>query len=169
MADVTYVPLPSTGPQRLAGLLTIQLPNTVRSGDNYRVSVHHYSRLQSRLVGGFEVLIPVEASETIRAEAVRTLAVMRHVATQLPVASRWRPVFDRYLEQLTGRVRGLGIDPGRIPPSAEGAEPPDEARPRPHRPSKATLCKCILAAIAGVFAAKILVRLLRCICQPRRC
>lgn len=37
--------------------------------------------------------------------------------------SRWYPVFQRYLQQLGGRVQGMGGDPGTILPSGYGDVP----------------------------------------------
>jgi hypothetical protein len=39
------------------------------------------------------------------------------------VKSRWYPVLQRYIDQIGGRVRGFGGDPGKILPSPTGDVP----------------------------------------------
>jgi galactose oxidase-like protein len=120
VADVTYVPLPARGPRHLAGLLTIRLPNSVKNGQQFRVEVRQVVRSASRVVGTFEILIPVSADEGLLPEAERTLSVMRHIATKIGPSSRWYPIFERYLEGLAGRVRGFGGDPSQVAASTTG-------------------------------------------------
>ena len=36
-------------------------------------------------------------------------------------SNRWYPVLKRYIDYIEGRVRGLGGNPGEIPPSFDGA------------------------------------------------
>jgi hypothetical protein len=53
----------------------------------------------------------------------RKLAVLRHIAQAVPVNNRWHAIFDRYLEQVADRVRGLGGNPDTILPSPTGDPP----------------------------------------------
>ena len=50
-------------------------------------------------------------------------AILQFIANSIPAASRWFPVFERYLKQVAGRVKGFGGEPGLIPPSGIGALP----------------------------------------------
>jgi hypothetical protein len=47
------------------------------------------------------------------------------VGQSIPLTSRWYPAFERYLQQLSGRVQGMGGDPGTIGPSGDGTVPGD--------------------------------------------
>jgi hypothetical protein len=51
IGDITYVPLPAIGPTQVAGLLTIVLPQTVKTGQNFRVILRQHSRAQGRIAG----------------------------------------------------------------------------------------------------------------------
>ena len=50
-----------------------------------------------------------------------------------------------------------------------GIRPVVQGIVEPDRPTKAAMCKCIIAGVAGIFVTKLLMRLLRCLCRPRRC
>jgi len=49
-----------------------------------------------------------------------TLAILKARLAALPKSNRWYPVLLRYIEQIAGRVKGLGGDPEAIPPSLLG-------------------------------------------------
>jgi hypothetical protein len=51
------------------------------------------------------------------------LAWLLWLEKSIAVHSRWYPVFQRYLEQIRGRVSGFGGDPASILPSATGDVP----------------------------------------------
>ena len=51
---------------------------------------------------------------------VETLSVLKHIGTTIRHASRWYPVFERYLAGLADRVRAFGVDPSRVAPSRRG-------------------------------------------------
>ena len=47
----------------------------------------------------------------------------------IPAENRWHSVFTRYLEQIAGRVRVFGGDPGILPsPTGDPAKPPKDGR-----------------------------------------
>ena len=120
VADVTYVPLPARSPRNISGLLTIQLPESLKRGQEFRVEIRQVSNIQERVVGTFELLIPVSTSDLLLADEMRTLSVMKHIGTKIGPDSRWYPVFQRYLEGLGDRVRGFGGDPTRVDASPRG-------------------------------------------------
>jgi hypothetical protein len=48
----------------------------------------------------------------------------------VPAASRWYGIFKRYVDEIAGRVRGLGVDPNTVNPSPNGGEPPEVCHPK---------------------------------------
>jgi hypothetical protein len=131
VGDVSWVPLPAGEQRQVAGLFTIVLPQKVRTGEQYRVQVRQHSRAQGRIVGTFEVLIAVRNAEDILPGEARLLAVLRSIARGIPRASGWFNVFQRYVDVVADRVRGLGGDPTKIGPSSSGDVPKGALPERP--------------------------------------
>jgi hypothetical protein len=128
IGDVTWVPLPAHTPLQVAGLLTIVLPPTVKTGEQYRIQVRQYSRRLGRITGTFEVLVAVRDAVDILTGEARLLAVLKSIALGIRPASGWFLVFQRYVTTVADRVRGLGGNPTRIGPSPAG-HVPDGALP----------------------------------------
>jgi hypothetical protein len=76
-----------------------------------------------QVLGAFQIAIPVDIKANMVVDEQRHLSVLRWVGQSIAPASRWLPVFQRYLEILAKRVAGLGIDPDQIPPTATGVWP----------------------------------------------
>ncbi len=129
IGDITYVPLPAIGPTQVAGLLTIVLPQTVKTGQNFRVILHQHSRAQGR-IAGLRSGVPVQEAKELLPSEARLLAVFKSIAASIRPNSIWFPVFQRYLATIDGRVRGLGGNPDLIGPSPTG-NVPDGALPIP--------------------------------------
>lgn len=142
---VTYVPIPRAAGDNFAGLLTVDLPPTVVAGQEFdvvvrRVAVRNLPRLEledaaepaaaglknrgpwRRVVGTFQVKIPVATAATMLGPEEDTLAILRWRLGQIAASDRWHPVLTRYVELIAERVAGLGGDPSQIPPSPLGAE-----------------------------------------------
>ena len=148
----TYIPIPKGGPVNLAGLLSIQLPAGVKKGDTYEVVVRQITSddyqnttiLQVReqvnktqaggvapdsgyawrhTIGIFKLAIPVDVKTELRNTEEQYYAILQFIAEAIPTASRWFPVFERYLQQVAGRVKGFGGDPTTILPSGTGTLP----------------------------------------------
>ena len=115
VGDVSYLPLMAAGPANLPGLLTLQMPPTVRAGSRYHVSVHQVSGVERRVIGSFELAIPVSRSELLVGHAERELGVLKQIDLAIPPLNRWKPVFKRYLGLLSDRVRAFGGDPDKTP------------------------------------------------------
>jgi hypothetical protein len=158
---VTYVPVPPGQGIDHAGLLTIDLPASVRRGEIFSVLVRQVTDAQGRtrkppppppvpgraaqaagghggtliywrrVAGAFQVNIPVHTKGVLLPREERQLSILRWIAQAIAHTSRWHPVFTRYLDQLAGRVTGLGGDPGIILPSPTGDWQPAPHRPRP--------------------------------------
>jgi hypothetical protein len=67
--------------------------------------------------------IPVKSDPEILPNEIRKLSVLRYVQQSIPASSRWYSIFERYLDQIAARVRGLGGDPTTVKPSPDGGEP----------------------------------------------
>jgi hypothetical protein len=73
-----------------------------------------------KVIGAFQLTIPVSDKRTLLPLEERQLSVMRWIGETIPHSSRWYPVFDRYLQKLGGRVKTFGGDPSTILPSPTG-------------------------------------------------
>jgi murein tripeptide amidase MpaA len=73
-----------------------------------------------RVLGAFQITIPVKTKEILLEPEERLLSVLRYIFQGIPQHNRWYPVFQRYLQQIAGRVIDLGGDPGKILPSSTG-------------------------------------------------
>ncbi|QGF23040.1 hypothetical protein [Raineyella fluvialis] len=154
---VTYLPIPARAGENFAGLLTVDLPTTVRAGEDYEVVVRRLGHKADRIIyfrkdrehregdheepatragatwryviGTFSVKIPVGTAETMLLPEENTLAILRWRLGQLPPGDRWYPVTKRHVDLVAGRVAGLGGDPDSIQPSPTGVPLPDTGRP----------------------------------------
>ncbi|HZE72664.1 MAG TPA: hypothetical protein VE135_24400 [Pyrinomonadaceae bacterium] len=63
--------------------------------------------------------IPVRIGDPLLVREVRNLALLRYIAQAIPTTDRWYPIFVRYICQVADKVRGLGVDPTSIGPSAD--------------------------------------------------
>lgn len=123
---VSFLPLPAARTEKVAALVSIELPATVTVRERFRLSLHQLDGLRQRLVGAVEWVIPVSKAELLLADEERTLSVFRHIAQFIPENDRWYPIFQRYLGHLADRVRGFGGDPdGR----QEGGTPGEGTTP----------------------------------------
>jgi hypothetical protein len=95
------------------------------------VVVRQHSRQRGRIVGTFELLIPVRDAGDILPSEARLLAVLKSIALRLRPNSLWFPVFTRYLAITGERVRGLGGQPTLIGPSPHGHVPDGALPDRP--------------------------------------
>jgi hypothetical protein len=73
-----------------------------------------------RVLGAFQLTIPVRPKHLLLPREERDLSVLRWIAEGIPATGRWYPVFRRYLELIAGRVSAFGGDPGAIRPSPAG-------------------------------------------------
>jgi hypothetical protein len=147
---VTYVPIPMNAGENFAGLLTLDLPPTVVTGEQFNVVVRRVGRQVSRrdvsiqkpaptrdtnpsavvqrrpfiwryVIGTFQVKIPVSTSAVMLRPEEDTLAIMKWRLQQTEPSNRWFAVLQRYVAIVADRVAGLGGDPNAIPPSPNGA------------------------------------------------
>jgi hypothetical protein len=145
---ISYIPLPPRAVVGLTGLLTIDLPETVRKGELYTVVVRQMTdvvakavvrpptgmRIEApatgvasgallrwrRIVGSYQLTIPVRTKEVMLPAETRLLSVLRWILGAMASDERWRPVFSRYVSLIADRVRALGGDPERVTGSPAG-------------------------------------------------
>ena len=120
VSDVTYVTLPPAPTNSIPALLTIELPENIKRGQQFNVTVRQVSGIARAVLGAFEFVIPVTTSDRVLAEESRTLSVFKHINTAIPADDHWKPVFERQLAHLSDRVTGLGGDPAQVDASPDG-------------------------------------------------
>jgi hypothetical protein len=142
--DIVYIPIPGRTTKPMPALVTLQLPLSVRDGQEFKMDVEQHSGLTFRrtsglqapgeaasrgrydynvstrkVLGAFRVTVAVKTGEPLLHKAVRNLAVLRYIYEAVPITDSWRLVFERYISQLSDKVSGLGVDPGLIKPSPD--------------------------------------------------
>jgi hypothetical protein len=145
------MPVPPGAAGNFAGLLTVDLPATVRKGQVYTIVVRQVTNFtlgeshrqiaptegalsdqtpfvaqlitERRVLGAFQLTVPVRIEETLLEPEERLLAIMRWIDEGIPANDRWAPVFNRYLSQIADRVQGFGGHPATILPSSTGSIP----------------------------------------------
>lgn len=136
---MSWLPLPR-GSANVTGLLTVDLSGTVRAGQAFTVVARQVTgrraaapvvaaRVEAlsmvgthlaagrRILGSFQVTIPVRHRVALLAPAVRLLANLRWIERSIPVTDRWYATFRRYVSQMADRVDGLGGEAGAVEPS----------------------------------------------------
>lgn len=121
VGDVTYIPLPGDRSSAIPGLLSIELPSGVKRGNRFTVILQQVSYPARQVLGAFEVFINVTTASLLLPKELKRLAVFRHILTTIPLADRWRPIIEHYVDQMADRVRGFGADPDIVEPSPDGA------------------------------------------------
>lgn len=128
VGDITYVPIPGPRALNIPGLFSIELPPTVVKGQTFSITAHQVSGYPRRIIGSFQITIPVRTATEILPAEIRKLSVLRHIGEAIPATNRWRLVWDRYLGEIADRVKGLGGNPDAVVPSPTGEglpKPPD--------------------------------------------
>lgn len=150
---VTYIPIPTAIGKNFAGLITVELPSTVRVGQEFRIKLRRVAtrrfsdtttpnpriaaaesvpkggmRNWRYITGTFQITIPVGTDEELLLPEETTLAVLKWRLEHMAPAYRWYPVLKKYLEYVAGRVQGFGGDPGEIPPSLHPIFKPEPTR-----------------------------------------
>jgi subtilase family serine protease len=130
---VTYIPIPAgTGPN-LAGLLTVDLPLSVRVGERFNIVIRRLTTKNPKLtkvnadtrnwryvVGAFQLAIPVSTGADLLATDESALALFKWKLKSLPHTNRWYAVIERYIEELSGRVDSFGGVASTVEPTQLG-------------------------------------------------
>lgn len=116
-SDISYIPIPGGFQKNIPGLLTIELPSNVVKGQLFKVLVQQASLYRStrRIIGSFQMNIPVSTAERILKTEMRNLSILRYVRQTLSITDPWRLIFNRYIQGISDKVDGLGGDSGSVP------------------------------------------------------
>jgi hypothetical protein len=163
---MSWIPLPKgKGEANVPGMLTIDLPPSVRTGQAFTVVVRQVTgagapvvaavaappRAGRHILGSFQITIPVRTKDVMVAAEQRLLSNLRSIERAIPTTDRWFPVFRRYVGQVAMRVDGLGGDSAKVAPSPSG----DWQQPAP-APTSA-ICRSFAIAIAALLAMLLVV------------
>jgi hypothetical protein len=141
---ITYLPVPP-GSMDYAGLLAVEMGAGLQRGSSHTVVVRQVTnatggaiieaprrgrrraaaasskpRAWRRVIGAFQLVVPVQERHLLLPGAERHLGLLRWIDEAIPHESRWRAVFHRYLEAMADRVTSFGGDPTTIKPSPYG-------------------------------------------------
>ena len=173
VSPVTYIPIPAGAGGSFAGLLTVDLPASVRYGDEFDVVVRRITTKQviiptpppppkiaapadaadvaakgqllwRYVTGSFLVKIPVQHESTILPGDENLLAILKWRLGLIGSGNRWYPVLLRYISYLAGRIDGMGGNASQIPPSPDGYQPPSPG------PEKHERDRCYTGKVIGV-------------------
>lgn len=103
-------------------------------GASMATSVQSRNMEWRRVLGAFQISIPVLTREVLLDPEERLLSVLRWILLSIPTHDRWYRVFRRYVGEIAHRVSGFGGDPGRVLPSPTGQW--QEPEPHPGEGSK---------------------------------
>ncbi|WP_347986203.1 hypothetical protein [Methylomonas sp. AM2-LC] len=148
---VTYIPIPEGRGDGFPGLLTVDLPATVRVGNAFditlrrittrrfgqdiklnRDSVTRLAELSTAaplwryVTGSFHMTIPVTQESIILPDDENLLAILKWRLGLIGPGNRWYPVLLRYIAVISDRINGMGGNAATIPPSSNGFQPPSK-------------------------------------------
>ncbi|MEV5011929.1 S53 family peptidase [Streptomyces sp. NPDC055692] len=143
---VTWLPLPTGFGPHYTGLLTVDLPATIKRGQSFKAVVKQItsggvkrppvlgiSSLKTdppqegrRTRGSFQLTIPVSTKVNLLPDEERAYSALRWIQSTAPAHDRWGGPFDRYVSIVGERVRAFGGDPGQIAPSPDGSGVPGQ-------------------------------------------
>ncbi len=145
-SSVTYIPIPPGAGGSFAGLLTVDLPSTVRYGNEFDIVVRRITTKQlvqppppnklaqpqgaratkgdqlswRYITGSFLARISVQQESKILPADENLLAILKWRLGLIDPSNRWYLVLLRYISYLSGRINGMGGNASGIPPSANG-------------------------------------------------
>lgn len=127
----TFIPIPYGSGSNYAGMISVDLPDNVKKGQHFTIVVHQVTNISRegvlthaaagvaalqgrRILGSFQLSIPVTVKENMLVHEVRLLANLRWIQRSIPANNRWYPVFNRYVKQIADRVDALGGNAGDV-------------------------------------------------------
>ncbi len=110
--DITFLPIPALNQNKITGAITIELPEGIKKGQNWKVDVIQIRGGQQQVVGGFQINIQVKVAKEIYQNETRFL---RHVFDQLSLMepiNKWYPVLKYRVNTLRKRAKALAESAG---------------------------------------------------------
>jgi hypothetical protein len=104
---VTYLAIPNLGPERIAALLTVALPDGVKAGEVYSVDALQTRALLGMVLGAFRLTIPVHKAAQIYARAARLLPIFEERLKLTEPQNRWYPILINRVDYPRARAHGL--------------------------------------------------------------
>ena len=104
---VTYLPIPNLGAERVAGLLTVTLPDGIKAGQVYTVDVLQMRLPIGAILGAFRLTIPVSKALRLYAREARLLNVFEERLKVTSVGSRWHPILLKQVEYFRARAQQM--------------------------------------------------------------
>lgn len=126
VTDIGFIPIPGALANTIAGLVSVQLPPNIKTGQKFSIVLRQVSGGTKRVLGATQFDIRVKTEAQILPRLTRNLSVLKYIAQRIPTDNRWYPVFSRYLEELGDRVRSMGVDPNGIAPTTTGSGKRDD-------------------------------------------
>jgi hypothetical protein len=136
---ITYIPIPQGEGANYVGMMSVDLPETVKKGQVFTIVVRQVTSAvrghatlahksvaavsparERRILGSFQITIPVRAKEEMLVPEERLLSNLRWIQKTIPTNNRWFPAFERYVKQIAGRVDALGGDSKKVAASPSG-------------------------------------------------
>ena len=121
-----YLPVPAVFGDNIAGLMTVTLPPGIKHGQKFRIDVLQLRSDEERVLGGFQLNIPVNEARVLIDPETRLLQTFQRRVALTPKASRWHGVLERQRDYLRERARGfadLAGVPWTDPTIHENGEP----------------------------------------------
>jgi hypothetical protein len=143
---ITYIPIPPGQGSNYAGLLSVDLPATVKKGQVYKIVVLQVTgrpvrsdviridgavteRTRGRhILGSFQITIPVTTKELMLYHEEILLSNLRWIQRVIPENNRWYVIFNKYVKQIANRVDALGGNSSIVV-----ASPSDDWKKRHHK------------------------------------
>lgn len=174
ISPVTYIPIPPGTGGSFAGLVTVDLPPTVRYGNKFDIVVRRITTKQivepvpppppptppppqlvtavnkdqliwRYITGSFLMKISVQQESKILPVDENLLAILKWRLGLIGPSDRWYPVLLRYISYLSGRINGMGGNASQIPASPDGYQ----QQPSPV-PGKHARERCYTGKVIGI-------------------
>jgi hypothetical protein len=161
---ITYIPIPQGEGANYVGMMSVDLPETVKKGQIFTIVVRQVTSAvrrnvtlthervagvstprERRILGSFQITIPVRMKEEILVREERLLSNLRWIQRAIPENNRWFSVFNRYVKQVGSRVDALGGDSNKVV-----ASPTDNWKERARRCTALGLATAVLLAMLVV-------------------
>lgn len=142
---VTYLPVPAVRERRIPGIITISLPEKVKSGQEWKVDVIQLRGAEQRITGGFQLHIQVSNAELIAFEEAQLLELLFTRYRGLADYDAWKPVLAKRVATVRERAKALAESAG-----SEWKDPTvwfDPADPNNPRPLEGEKVRVVLEKI----------------------